>query len=188
MMQRMIISVILFCVTTNQVAMGSVVDEIRELRDKQQTASLQEYYQYEDNISELKREAGAVPQQQNSSSLWVFVRDIGHALPFIVWQLLSLVLLFFFIIKKTCSWLLTLALCGSLAVVGVQQYERSQQWLIIPKDGVEMRLGPGDSYPTAGKLGMLDEVRVIDQRDGWYQVVYNGTTGWLPQGVVNDTH
>ena len=161
------------------------VDELKQLREQQKTASLREYYTCEKAIHDLKQEAGAV-DQASAQAWWVFLRDAGHALPFIFWQLAALFILCMLIYMQRFSWLLAALFCIVMTVIIVVLQERHQRWFIVDKESVEFRIGPGREYPVAGTMHLLDEANIIGQKDGWYKISFNGTIGWVAQGEAND--
>ena len=48
-------------------------------------------------------------------------------------------------------------------------------------DGVNIRSDAGPGYERLGGLSYLDTVTVIGEKDGWYQVKYEGQTGFIYQ-------
>ncbi len=169
------------------VAAPESVGELRQLREEQQQASLRDYYVHEEKITELKRAAGAHERLESRSFLWQFTRDVGRLMPFIVWQLLLLAVLVVLLLRKRFLWWYLIPVGALIIIVGVQRYERAQQWVIIARDDVALHMGPGEHYPRVAQLHMLDEVLMADfhDHDGWYKVSFNGLMGWLPQGALD---
>lgn len=154
------------------------IKSIEDMRARQHVAGIQEYYDYEKKINDIKHAYGN-NDVRSEGFLLRTLRDGLHAVPFLVWQLSCIFLLFFVLFKKRVSWIalgLLLIISGML-VLGY--YERKQKWLVIKSNEVPLRLGPGASYPVQKKLHILDEVRVLSLRDGWSQIESQGVIGWI---------
>ncbi|MEW6723360.1 MAG: N-acetylmuramoyl-L-alanine amidase [Bacillota bacterium] len=56
---------------------------------------------------------------------------------------------------------------------------------------VNLRSGPGLTYPVQAQVRRDDRVIIVGQRDGWYNIVWQGKTYWiygpLVKGVTNGT-
>ena len=55
----------------------------------------------------------------------------------------------------------------------------SFQVRVTPSDGLNVRTGPGTGYDRIGGLTQGTVVTVIDEKDGWYKIEYEGSTGWV---------
>jgi hypothetical protein len=126
--------------------------------------------------------AGDTTQEHctESTTLYGVVRSTMDIMPLIVWQLAFLLLLVWIFYKNriTLSAVCLLLCLGIL--VSVSYYERSQRWVVIAHEDVAVYLGPGMMYPRQGSLNVLDEVRVLSERDEWCQIEKNGVIGWIP--------
>lgn len=113
------------------------------------------------------------------SYVYASIRACMHAIPFIMWQVACLFVLFFMVYTHRITWS-SISLCIGISIMlAVGYYERAQQWLVISRDAVGIYLGPGVSYPRQGNLQARDKVRVLGVRDGWSQVEHNGVIGWI---------
>ena len=167
------------------VGMSALVDEIVDLRSRQRNASVREYYDYENRIIERKQTVNGDARLEPLSFTKKIVRDVGHALPFIVWQGIVLVLLVVLALQRKFSFMLAILLGLVMVIVGLQYCERIQQWIIIDKDAHVLRLGPGNGYPVCLQLQALDEVRVLAWRGDWCKVTRDGIIGWLEDGAAH---
>lgn len=154
------------------------VKSIEEMRAGQQVAGIQEYYDYEKKINAIKHVYGN-NDVRIEGFLSKTLRDGLHAVPFLVWQLSCIFLLFFVLFKKRVSWIALGLLVIVLGMVVLGYYERKQKWLVIKRDGVPLHLGPGAHYPVQKKLHIFDEVRVLSLRDGWSQIESQRVIGWI---------
>ncbi len=87
--------------------------------------------------------------------------------------------------------LAVLALAGMLALMsGSALYakaaaERSRSDAIVLTQNAYVRSGPGEANPRLAEIHEGLKVRVLAERDDWYQVsLSNGLTGWLRRGEV----
>lgn len=53
------------------------------------------------------------------------------------------------------------------------------QGKVTPADGLNVRQGPGTGYSKITALTQGTVVTVIGEQNGWYQIQYNGITGWV---------
>ena len=51
--------------------------------------------------------------------------------------------------------------------------------------GLNVRVGPGTSYPAAGSLANADQVLVLGEEDGWYQILFRNGAGQAAVGYVS---
>lgn len=51
---------------------------------------------------------------------------------------------------------------------------------------INVRTGPGTSYDRITQVATGKQVEVISEQDGWYQVVFGATTGWLLGEYLRD--
>ena len=71
-----------------------------------------------------------------------------------------------------------LASGGALAAKVSAQSNRVEA--IVLTENAYVRSGPGDANPRLAEIHEGLKVRVISEREGWYQVTLaNGLTGWL---------
>lgn len=184
MKERMVLVVILMLFACNIMALSDdAVERVCLLRAQQRYASVHEYYRCEAEITALKREAGVQEQRESTTLTWRVVRDVGRLIPYLFLQLLLITILFLLLFHRIGAWWLVLLFGGVGLIVLVQRYERQQQWIILPRDGITLMMGPGEAYPVVSRLKMLDEGRLLANRDGWQQLHCNGVTGWMPQGA-----
>ena len=55
----------------------------------------------------------------------------------------------------------------------------SEMMLEVAADTVNVRSGPGTAYEKAGTVKRGEQYRVVREQDGWYQIDYNGGSGWI---------
>ena len=73
-----------------------------------------------------------------------------------------------------------LALGSAAALAGKVSAEANRADAIVLTENAYVRSGPGDANPRLAEIHEGLKVRVIAERDGWYQVsLANGLTGWL---------
>ena len=116
-----------------------------------------------------------------SRSMLVAIRSI----PFIVWQVASLVVLIILIYmltygaqrKKVYGMVfVAMVVCSCIAA---EYYERGQRWLKIISEQVPVSMGPGKEYPRLSPLQRDDIVRVIEARGPWLLVEDSNRKGWI---------
>lgn len=72
-----------------------------------------------------------------------------------------------------------LVISGALTLLAYSHYRTPRG--IILAEAVPVRYGPVETDAAAFNLHMGTEVRVVRERNGWYQVALpDGTSGWLP--------
>ena len=113
------------------------------------------------------------------ASVFNLIRTCMLAVPFVIWQVTCLFLLFCMVYRNRISWGMLSALAFVSVMLAVGYYERAQQWLVLSHDDVVMYMGPGTTYPRQASLRATDKVRLLSSRDGWDQVEYNGVIGWI---------
>ncbi|SOC02414.1 N-acetylmuramoyl-L-alanine amidase [Ureibacillus xyleni] len=57
--------------------------------------------------------------------------------------------------------------------------------IISQVDHLNLRAEPSITSPVINQLNMGNEATVIQQQDNWFQVVFNGTTGWVATQYVS---
>lgn len=89
--------------------------------------------------------------------------------------------------------LAALAVCGVSAIVcggalvAKLNARANRLEAIVLTENAYVRSGPGESNPRLAEIHEGLKVRVIGQRDDWYQVTLaNGLTGWMRQGEVEE--
>lgn len=50
---------------------------------------------------------------------------------------------------------------------------------------VNFRDGPGTYYAKLGTIGRCIQVSIVDSKDGWYRVEWNGNWGWVAARYVS---
>src|SRR5690606_27458674 len=63
---------------------------------------------------------------------------------------------------------------------------------VIAINGIDVKAGPGNLFPTIAtlpygtKLRVIAETNVGDQYHGWLEIqLDDGRTGWVPKGLIN---
>ena len=57
--------------------------------------------------------------------------------------------------------------------------------VIVREDSTSIRNGPGGEYEKLGALNAGQSLKVLAQRDGWYQVSYEGQIVWVASWLVD---
>lgn len=87
----------------------------------------------------------------------------------------------------TGATLAALGLIAGAALAWQAHDESARPAGVVLADEVVLRLGRGAGYDAALRepLGSGIELRIVDERGGWYEVLLaNGVTGWLPAEAV----
>lgn len=51
--------------------------------------------------------------------------------------------------------------------------------VVVDATTLNVRTGPSADYSKLGSLGHGDKVSVLEEKDGWYRIDYNGQDGWI---------
>lgn len=55
---------------------------------------------------------------------------------------------------------------------------------VTPSNGLNVRTGAGTSYKKLGALKCGTTVKVLEEKNGWGRIVYNGKAGWISLNYV----
>ena len=178
--------VILLFLISSFVCMGqapeqSPINKITALRQKQITASYNEYHLCEKEIAAIKCEHGN--HQRFRLEKWKHtVTGLAHLLPLIVWQLIALVAAACLVLLRGRSFVLFLIFIISCSMVWWLYQERTGHWLVLAEDAVPLYLGPCETYPIHAQLSYLEEVCLKGKKDEWLCVQSGKTLGWMRNG------
>ncbi|MEG1311599.1 MAG: N-acetylmuramoyl-L-alanine amidase [Romboutsia sp.] len=50
---------------------------------------------------------------------------------------------------------------------------------VVTTDGLNIRSGYGTTYPSIGKLSKGDKVEIVESKNGWHKIKYNGSYGYV---------
>jgi cell wall-associated NlpC family hydrolase len=56
---------------------------------------------------------------------------------------------------------------------------------VVREEGVNLRDGPGKNYVTMAKMGLGQELTLIERFEGWFLVEYGQSYGWVTQDFLN---
>ncbi|WP_214000370.1 SH3 domain-containing protein [Arsukibacterium sp.] len=76
-----------------------------------------------------------------------------------------------------CCWLLLLALLVAPALA--QQITDDERRVIVQKEYIDLRTGPGRGYPVVQVALNNDRLQLLKQRTGWVKVQYRQQQLWL---------
>jgi len=68
----------------------------------------------------------------------------------------------------------------------------SQPEVIVKRDGIvnvsslNVRTGPGTEYSKVGSVSFNDDVTILDEQKGWYEIEGNGVKGWASSTYIDD--
>lgn len=85
--------------------------------------------------------------------------------------------------KKTAARLIALLLIAVLAIQPGATFAASETGQIMG-DEVNLRSLPDTSGTSLAKLGLGDEVTILEESGDWYKVEYNGITGYVMKSLV----
>lgn len=78
-----------------------------------------------------------------------------------------------------------IALVSSASLVAKVQAERSRVEAVVVTENAYVRSGPLDLSPRLAEIHEGLKVRILSEREGFYQVsLANGLTGWLPREQI----
>lgn len=156
------------------------------LRQAQWHASPSAYQTYEAEINAIADCAW----QTSGWRAWIRI------LPWIVWQLLCIILfgicityaLLFILSPDTCSlnWfiIVCLALVGCTAIVGYGYYERHGPYGVI-KQGASCYMHPNADSPCIAYCATCQEASILTRSDRWLQVKTKANVGWIQKEQVH---
>ena len=79
----------------------------------------------------------------------------------------------------------TLALASGGALAAKLRAEANRVEAIVLTENAYVRSGPGDANPRLAEIHEGLKVRILSERDDWYQVALaNGLTGWLRESEI----
>jgi len=180
---------------------------IKELRKKQLSASFGNYWRYEDEIRKIKKQFEQKNQQHyveqdylvqsswENSKIAQKVYSILHLIPFIMWQLMFLLLLISLLFYNLTFFKISIFVILMYCLIALY-CEKSIKWHIVVDKNVKLYLGPSKKYPVKMMLNLLDEL-IIKKRvpvenekknhSFWLQVERSsrlggsGDLGWIRQ-------
>lgn len=79
----------------------------------------------------------------------------------------------------------TVGYVASQYLTGVSQVKDFEAYGKVNDSGVRYRTGPSTSDSILGTLSTGNEVRIIGINNGWYKIVYNGTTGYMRSDYID---
>lgn len=168
-----------FALTSCMHAQETVI-KIQQLHQQQLSADMQTYQALEQQLEDIYQQEKSIYHAKP----WYFIA--AHAIPYLVWQLLFLVLWWCItldIARLLKRRLLFLVLIGITTITGffvaVGYYELHTHYFIVPNHTTVMRLGPGNDYAPRMSLAYLTPAIIKQHQGDWLLVDYHGTTGWL---------
>jgi cell wall-associated NlpC family hydrolase len=59
---------------------------------------------------------------------------------------------------------------------------------VVREEGVNLRDGPGKNYVSMAKMGLGQELTLVERFEGWFLVEYGQSYGWVTQDFLNITN
>lgn len=163
---------------------AGVARKIEAYRHEQRYATAKQHEWYEQRIEQLKKEQGVMSAVHVPVTWQERVHHVMCYIPFIVFQVLFLIMLLLMLWFSTISWWSTLALIA-LAIVLYGEYDvRNQHINVVAVPELFLYVGPGTNYPVQKKLSYLDEVVLLNSKYSslfpqWRYVQYQNIKGWM---------
>jgi len=84
---------------------------------------------------------------------------------------------------KRYRWIVFSALLPICLVFGFGTFAKYRVYryppALITSGSTQLFTGPDENYPAVGKVGLADEVKIVQQRQKWCKVRVNGLAGWV---------
>jgi hypothetical protein len=165
------------------------IEDLVQMRQAQVTADYVEYHAYEKKINTYKERHAVASTGRRP--LWDAGIALLHAFPWIVWQVLFLVLLYALMIlvlyrvpwKYICCMLLCVTVTGS--IVGYGYYERYRRIGFISESNVPMYLRP-DAQAVRSCISYGDEVHVYSTYNDYVLISCKDKKGWVAWHMVQE--
>ena len=151
-------------------------------------ASRQLYSNSEYNIARVKNE-----HEVQEADLFVRVVEYISHITFFFLQLFFLVLLATTLILtgqrqyKKYYWMMILcALLTSMSgcLIGIKYVFCSQCSGIVMMNEASLYTGPDNQYHIVGSVAQAEQVRIYQDKDGWYKIGYNNNVGWVAHNAI----
>jgi len=159
------------------------VDAFVYWRRAQRGASKKELNDIRTNIAVVKEFLGKTEEidwfENFTENLLSRFSLFSYQLTFLIFWLLFAFVMFFVKYKKTVFFALLFPLTVVLGVVLFAKYKTTvHPCAVVTKPSTTLLAGPDQGYHVVGKIGVADEVSILETRKKWCKIKAGSLAGW----------
>ena len=76
------------------------------------------------------------------------------------------------------------ALLSLLSILTFLAVSADAKILTVSVDGLNVRSGPGRTYPVVELVRKTEQFEILNEKNGWYRINVEGTIGWVSGKAV----